>query len=139
MTAAIIGKGVNDMLDIDTAIKHCLEVAEKQEDNAKDCNSFDEWTETEYYDKESCLQCAADHRQLAEWLTELKDLREENEQLKRILKVAISNIYKKCSCENSDCDICETETTCDYDNRFTWRLEKEAFDLIYKRGDKNDN
>jgi len=75
MTAAIIGKGVNDMLDIDTAIKHCLEVAEKQEDNAKDCNSFDEWTETEYYDKESCLQCAADHRQLAEWLTDYKELK----------------------------------------------------------------
>ena len=76
-----------------------------------------------------------DYRQLAEWLRELKVLREEKEQLKRILKVAISNIYKKCSCENSDCDICETETNCDYDNRFTWKLEKEAFDLIYKRGD----
>ena len=62
-------------MTLDEAIKHCEEVAEKQENNAKGCNSFDEWTETEYYDKEKCLQCAADHRQLAEWLTDYKELR----------------------------------------------------------------
>ena len=123
-------------LTLDEAIKHCLEVTEQNETQAEKWQEEggEEWGKTT-----ACRECAADHRQLAEWLTELKDLREENEQLKRILKVAISNIYKKCSCENSDCDICETETACDYDNRFTWKLEKEAFDLIYKRGDKNDD
>lgn len=55
------------MLDIDTAIKHCLEVAEKEEQFC-------------VQDDRSCLfqkshaECAADHRQLAEWLTELKEL-----------------------------------------------------------------
>lgn len=126
------------MLDIDSAIKHCLEVAEEQERKAQFMGRQFVGTALAYY-QNKCFECVAEHRQLAEWLTELKDLREENEQLKRILKVAISNIYKKCSCENSDCDICETETACDYDNRFTWKLEKEAFDLIYKRGDKNDD
>ena len=55
------------MLDIDTAIKHCNEVAEKEEQFC-------------VQDDRSCLfqkshaECAADHRQLAEWLTELKEL-----------------------------------------------------------------
>ena len=62
----------------------------------------------------------------------ITDLENEN----RELKIAMSDIYKKCSCDNSDCDICEKEA-CDYDDRFIWRHEKEAFDLIYKRG--NDN
>ena len=60
------------MLDIDTAIKHCLEVAEQKE--------HDSITTTGDYEldiamKEGCIQCAADHRQLAEWLTELKERR----------------------------------------------------------------
>lgn len=134
-----------DGMTLDEAIKHCEEVAEQNETSAityKNCKEI----KSNLYEKlvaekaeNDCRECAEEHRQLAEWLMEVKDLREENKQLKRILKVAISNIYKKCSCENSDCDICETETTCDYDNRFTWKLKKEAFDLIYKRGDKNDD
>lgn len=103
---------------------------------------------------------AAEHRQIAEWLTELKQWRRVygvcpsyemcipeckegyNAQIakyKRLLKAAINDIYKECSCNTYGCDICEySRETCDYDDRFTWKLEKEAFDLIYKRGDKND-
>lgn len=66
----------------------------------------------------------------------ITDLENENRELKRLLKIAMSDIYKKCSCDNSDCDICEREA-CDYDDRFTWKHEEEAFDLIYKGG--NDN
>ena len=46
-------------MTIDEAIRHCEEVAEKMND----------------------CECAADHRQLTEWLTELKELREENKVL----------------------------------------------------------
>lgn len=125
------------MLSIDEAISHCLEVAEKQEDNAKDCNSFDEWTETEYYDKESCLQCAAEQRQLAEWLTELKDLREKNKvcdrlikeeqiaEYKRLLKLAVEDINECVDCFKS-CDEC----CCDQDNHCHWKHEAEALKLI---------
>lgn len=65
-------------LTLDEAIKHCEEVAEQKE--------HDSITTTGDYElditmKEGCIQCAADHRQLAEWLTELKDLREENKVL----------------------------------------------------------
>ena len=57
-------------LTLDEAIKHCLEVVEKNEQAKKDGNL---WIDTEYED------CCADHRQLAEWLTELADLKEEIE------------------------------------------------------------
>lgn len=52
-------------MTIDEAIKHCEEVAERYERME---DSHDDKL------KEECLQCAADHRQLAEWLTELKEL-----------------------------------------------------------------
>ena len=61
-------------MTLDEAIRHCEEVAEQNERNAAMSNNFDEWTETEYKDKQNCIQCAADHRQLAEWLRELKEL-----------------------------------------------------------------
>lgn len=53
-------------LTLDEAIKHCLDVVEKNEQAKKDGNL---WIDTEYED------CCADHRQLAEWLTELKEAR----------------------------------------------------------------
>ena len=55
------------MLDLESAIKHCEEVAEKSEEAAKtfgdkdDCNM-----------KDDCQECAKEHRQLAEWLRELQ-------------------------------------------------------------------
>ena len=68
------------MLDIDTAIKHCLEVADKNEIDAityKNCKEI----KTNMYEKltaekaeNECRECAADHRQLAEWLTDYKEL-----------------------------------------------------------------
>ena len=58
-------------MTLDEAIKHAEEVAEDKERNAG-------W----FYDKESanykkkCNECAAEHRQLAEWLKELQAHRE---------------------------------------------------------------
>ena len=53
-------------MTIDEAIKHSEDVAERYERME---DSHDEKL------KEECLQCAADHRQLAEWLRELKECR----------------------------------------------------------------
>lgn len=50
-------------MTIDEAIKHSEEVAERYERME---DSHDDKL------KEECLQCAADHRQLAEWLGQLK-------------------------------------------------------------------
>lgn len=52
--------------DIDEAIKHCLEVAEEQERKADDLKGT--------VDTLECLECAAEHRQLAEWLKCLKEI-----------------------------------------------------------------
>jgi hypothetical protein len=58
-------------LTLDEAIKHCLEVAENNEQFASG-----KWIGSEgEANRRECLQCAADHRQLAEWLTELKEAR----------------------------------------------------------------
>lgn len=116
------------MLDIDTAIKHCLEVAEQNEISAityKNCkgikaNMYEKLTAEKA--ENDCRECAAEHRQLAEWLKELKEA-------KRLLKLAILDIYHKCGCENSDCDIC-VRTECDYDDRFIWRYKDEVFKII---------
>ena len=59
-------------MTLDEAIKHAEEVAEDKERNTG-------W----FYDKESasykkkCIKCAEEHRQIAEWLKELKQLREQ--------------------------------------------------------------
>lgn len=53
-------------LALDEAIKHCLEVAEKNECKM---TSDDGCTDV------SMKRCAAEHRQLAEWLQELKEAR----------------------------------------------------------------
>lgn len=54
-------------MTIDEAIKHCEEVAKKH-------------TKYNIYGGfESCDECADEHRQLAEWLKELKSLKEKDE------------------------------------------------------------
>lgn len=60
-------------MTIDEAIKHCLEVAEQNERKAEYRPRMDYYDEIE--SRADCLECAADHRQLAEWLTELKELK----------------------------------------------------------------
>lgn len=59
-------------MTIDEAIQHCLEVAEQKErDSAELIDILDE------LDVDACKECAADHRQLAEWLRELKEVKNQ--------------------------------------------------------------
>lgn len=110
------------MLDIDAAIKHCEEVAENNEAKAQKIGVQFLGT-TKDREATDCRECATDHRQLAEWLTELKELRNsigavkfkdmkeavgllqelntENDQLtsqlaeaKRLLKLAVEDFAK---------------------------------------------
>ena len=55
---------------LDEAIKHCEEVAEE---NLKEADYHKEWHES--YSEKDCRECAEDHRQLAEWLRELRELK----------------------------------------------------------------
>ena len=63
------------MLDLESAIKHCEEVAEEQEKLCKVNDSFN-------FSQPKWKKCAEEHRQLAEWLKELKAYREIIEQWK---------------------------------------------------------
>lgn len=61
-------------MTIDEAIKHAEEVAEEKENEAQDLEYFKlDWK----YEAKQCSKCAKEHRQLAEWLKELKQLREQ--------------------------------------------------------------
>ena len=74
-------------MTIEEAIKHCEEVAEELEEEAvKGCCD-----DTEIMD--NCLECAKEHRQLAEWLRELKIHREIHDVLLQFMV-------------DSDLDIC---------------------------------
>ncbi len=138
-------------LSLDEAIAHCLEVAEQNEDKADKYDRADEWENAE---AENCLQCATDHKQLAEWLMELIELRAINKKLedenaslsshacdlqlaynnelvngreaKRLLKLAVKDINLYVDCFESQCDEC----CCDHDNRCHWKHEAEALKLI---------
>ena len=69
-------------LTLDEAIKHCLEVTENNEQFASG-----KWIGSEgEANRQECEQCAADHRQLAEWLKELKELRAKSTHSKWIPK-----------------------------------------------------
>lgn len=63
------------MLDLESAIKHCEEVAEA---NGKMIEYDLAYTDEQ---KEECRECASEHRQLAEWLRELKIHREIHDVL----------------------------------------------------------
>lgn len=59
-------------MTLDEAIKHTEEVAEEKEKEA-----WEAQLQEEYKTIKSCKECAKEHRQLAEWLKELKQLREQ--------------------------------------------------------------
>lgn len=70
-------------MTLDEAIQHAEEVAEDKETRAKECivkaNSNNEWLfdyEVRKLNEESvsCAECAAEHRQLAEWLKDYNRL-----------------------------------------------------------------
>ena len=74
------------MMTLDEAIKHAEEVAEENETVANTRTFEDGYTVDEMYCDDTecinehldrCLACADEHRQLAEWLKELKHLREQ--------------------------------------------------------------
>lgn len=74
------------MISLDEAIKRAEEVAEVHRSNARtyeDMMVFKQSTKCNtqagYYEElmKECIECANEHQQFAEWLKELKQLREE--------------------------------------------------------------
>lgn len=125
-------------LTLDEAIKHCLEVAEQNETQADKIGRQLIGSAIDKYATD-CRECAADHRQLAEWLMELKDLKaEQNDQYvfihelmselkeaKRLLKVAVEDFSEiKSYLSEPYSHLCDK-----------WRYADEALNLI---GESND-
>lgn len=73
-TMSIKAIGVNDMT-LDEAIIHAEEQAELLEESARGCD-LDDRVEKEIACKSG--KCAAEHRQLAEWLKELREYKQQN-------------------------------------------------------------
>lgn len=76
-------------MTIDEAIRHCEEVAERYETRAKIIDRRKLGFALE--NPTVCHECAADHRQLAEWLQDLKTA-------SFLLGEAINEMYKGTSC-----------------------------------------
>ena len=106
-------------MTLDEAIKHCLDIADGQ-DKCADISVSE-------HAKERIRECAADHRQLAEWLRELR-------KAKRLLGEALRTLNDG-SC-NKDCRQCKwNENGCEMSCRFAWRYGDEVSALI---GDGNN-
>ena len=58
------------MLSIDEAIAHARDVAKRNREQWKNCSA-----DRRDIEHQTCEQCAEEHEQLAEWLEELKALR----------------------------------------------------------------
>lgn len=138
-------------MTIDEAIKHCLEVAEQNTQGLYDAIALGGQNPTQE-EIANCEQCAADHRQLAEWLMELKDLRaEQNDQYvfihelmselketKRLLKAAVEDMYNSVNdvhckyCSKWHTDQCQgtSHLDCYVENKFKWRYADEVLALI---------
>lgn len=67
-------------MTLDEAIKHCEEVATKNEETIAyyTIQGDKEWLDE---CEKDCLECASEHRQLAEWLKKLKAYEEAKEKI----------------------------------------------------------
>ena len=64
-------------ITLDEAIRHAMNIAEKQEELAEVC--------VVEQARDSCLKCAKEHRQLADWLKILKKAKFEYDEAHRII------------------------------------------------------
>lgn len=75
------------MMSLDEAIKHCEEVMVENLEKTEDRNASDPIAI-------NCFECAEEHRQLAEWLKELKELRGKYARLRRECNEVIDEICR---------------------------------------------
>lgn len=118
-------------MTIDEAISHALEVAGEQQERADSAELIDI---LDGLDVEACKECAAEHRQLAEWLNELKEA-------KQLLKAAvdgyrfIGHITKDYACPSAaSCSACPMD---EGKQCRIWEHADEALALIGEEGDTN--
>ena len=95
-------------MTLDEAIKHCESIAEK---------CIKDGAGTELY------ECGKDHRQLANWLKELKEA-------KRLLKQALEDMNDNNICYDiKACNVCTESQKCPCDT-FRWRYTDDVEKLL---------
>ena len=126
-------------MTIDEAIAHAREVASEQKrrsgicvQNNSECDKFS-----------ACLKCSEEHEQLAEWLKELKDLRELKDTITSNAEVLEMQGYNKaiddfviaiiCELKNKHTDMPIVDI---FGNREKWREKNSQYlefeNLAYK-------
>lgn len=125
------------MIDnLEQAIAHCHEKAKELKGQAEQWErcGFDKSGKK----KSECLECAAEHEQLAEWLTELKERREAE----KWTKITYRPMTKEEEIEyKREFGLDYGETLMEYENRvFTCELPKDKQDILIqtKWGVKQD-
>ena len=108
------------MITIDEAIKHCEEVAEKLEKQVKpyQCEAINKKLyEVNKKEWDECLECASEHRQLAEWLRELRAYREARVGCEYCKHNYREQHERPCSlCQRNFMDMFESEVNADEDS-----------------------
>lgn len=94
-------------MTIDEAIRHCEEVAEQNEAKAQKIGVQFLGT-TKDREATECRECAADHRQLAEWLKQLKKAKHLIMDVSYTLDVLCDNVSCKVGCKR--CTYYDEET-----------------------------
>lgn len=101
-------------MTLDEAIEYYIKVATDRELADEEMGVNDKWNETKFMTNKESEQIIADNRQLAEWLTELKEA-------KKLLKVAMKDM--KILYESGRDEGC-------VGIEFKWRYTNEALKLI---------
>ena len=94
-------------MTLEEAIVHAKEVANDYE------GMIDDYT----FDSEKLKKCAAEHRQLAEWLSELQEKRKQSEIIRCgecLHYKPMSNHWGKCGIHSSPAEKYRTCQICDY-------------------------
>ena len=100
------------MLDLESAIKHCEEVTEAEERSAKLHQRPDKGIKGSGKRYLSCLECASENRQLAEWLRELQKWRALRDSINMLCVVDCEYpMYRE---SKTMCDACPIGTVKEY-------------------------
>ena len=114
-------------MTLDEAIEYHIKVATQRAiaDKEMGVNDNSKWNETKFMTKKESEQIIADNQQLAEWLTELKEV-------KRLLKLAVEDLNFNTICLNYDtCKVCAKRYTISCKEKFKWCYTDEALKLLH--------
>lgn len=125
-------------MTLNEAIEYYINVATRRAMADEGIGVSDKWKETKFMTKQESEQIIADNRQLAEWLTELKELRSLKTdyvffkaEAKKLLKAAVddfSNMYDHIYYCDGICDTCPLHG--ERDNCLVWQYADEAEKLL---------